>query len=218
MGALINLTGRRFGLWIVLNRSSDLNIKSVMWDCKCDCGVTKPVNSSNLLSGGSMGCGCARYSNMGVASTTHGQTKNRKIPPTYHSWAGMKARCSNSRHIGYANYGGKGIKVCERWLSYENFFEDMGEKPKGFSIDRIDANGDYTPENCRWASYTQQANNKTNNHVISALGETKTLQEWANSTGVSHGSLLFRIYKAKWPLEKALTTPSRGYGGRKASN
>ena len=214
MGAFIDLTGRRFGMWTVLDRNHNLKRKQTMWNCRCDCGTLRPVDANNLSHGGSNGCGCTSLMLLGEFAATHGQTRNKVIPPTYHSWAGMKARCMNVNHKSYPQYGGKGISVCDRWLSYENFFSDMGEKPAGTSIDRIDPYGDYSPENCRWASDFKQANNKTNNHDITAFGKTQTLQEWANEIGISHGAILFRIYKAKWPIEVALSKPGRGYGGR----
>lgn len=214
MGVFKDLSGQKFGMWTVLDRSEDFGDKQVKWNCKCECGCFGKVHAQNLTSGGSKGCGCARYADLANRSATHGQTRGRKVPPTYHSWAGMKARCNNPKNSYYKSYGGRGISVCERWLTYENFFKDMGEKPDGYSIDRIDVNGNYSPENCKWSSLSDQANNKTNNHVITYLNETKTLQEWSKTIGISHGSLLFRIYKAKWPIEKAMTTPGRGYGGR----
>lgn len=149
---------------------------------------------------------------------THGHTIGRVISPTYHTWAGMKARCLNPSHAYFKNYGGRGIHVCDRWLSFENFLADMGEKPAGRSIDRIDSNGHYEPSNCRWATRAEQDENKRSSRLIVAFGRTQTLQQWADEIGITHGALIFRLDKANWPVERALTTPGRGYGGRKRAS
>lgn len=217
MGCFRDLAGSTFDRWSVVGRSLLRGPRGeIMWLCRCACGVERDVLSANLTQGLSRSCGC--LNKIGERSKTHGHTTGKKISPTYHSWAGMKARCSNPNNTHYKHYGLQGVSVCDRWNSFDNFFHDMGEKPKGTSIDRIDPSGNYEPNNCRWATPAEQANNKKNSRMITAFGQTMTLQQWANHAGVTHGALIFRIDKAGWPLEKALSTPSRGYGGRKPQN
>lgn len=217
MGAFRDISGQAYGYWTVLHKCDLRGPRGeIFWQCVCACGNRREVLGSNLLKGVSTSCGCTR--DIGVRSKTHGHATNKGISPTYHSWAGMKARCTNPNNTHFQYYGAMGISVCERWMKFENFLSDMGEKPPGKSIDRVDPSGDYTPQNCRWADGKSQANNKNNSRLITALGQTLTLQQWAEKLGVTHGTIIFRIDKAGWPLEKALTTPSRGYGGRKPAS
>lgn len=123
--------------------------------------------------------------------------------PSYRTWAGMLTRCRNPNEPCFKYYGGKGIKVCERWLVFENFAADMGEKKPGQTIGRIDNNKDYCPENCRWEDMTSQARNKSNNKIITFNGEIKTLAEWSEQTGIGYSTILHRI-KAKWEMSEFL--------------
>jgi hypothetical protein len=139
-------------------------------------------------------------------SSTQSRIAIRHNPtPTYQSWRHIFQRCYNPKHNAYNRYGGRGIKVCDRWLeSYENFLLDMGERPIGMYLDRIDNNGDYTPENCRWATPKEQARNKRNNHLLTYNGETRCLAEWAEITGIHPQTLINRIRNG-WDVPKALT-------------
>lgn len=129
----------------------------------------------------------------------------------YRAWANMKTRCNNSNFIDYAYYGGRGIRVCERWSSFGNFLADMqATHEPGLTLDRIDYNGDYSPENCRWVSTQDQANNKRNNRVIEYNGETHTLSEWARKLGINRSTLGMRFYKYQWSVERCLTESVRG--------
>lgn len=136
--------------------------------------------------------------------TTHGYFGT----PTYMVWHSMKRRCTMPSSQGYARYGGRGIKVCERWMKFENFLADMGEKPKGLSIDRIDNDGNYEPGNCRWATHSQQRNNQGPGRAIHLTfrGETHSISEWAKRTGLKHPTIRERIH-AGWSVEDALTAP-----------
>ncbi len=142
----------------------------------------------------------------------HGHATNG-ISPTYHSWAGMTARCTNEGHRNYALYGGRGITVCDRWLSFPNFLADMGEKPRGLSLDRIDGNGNYEPSNCRWATATEQARNRSNTRTLTLNGETRPLAEWAERTGIHPATLSDRVHHG-WTDERALTEPVNPAGRR----
>lgn len=119
----------------------------------------------------------------------------------------MLSRCRNPKHVGYKYYGGRGIKVCERWLKFENFLADMGERPLGLMIDRIDNDGDYDKSNCRWVTAIEQLNNRRGVHQLMFRGETKSISQWAKHIGIHTATLFWRI--RKWPLEQALTKPVR---------
>lgn len=126
-----------------------------------------------------------------------------KKHPLYSVWSGMHTRCRNKNEPSYKYYGARGIKVCDRWAKFANFAKDMSDRPEGFSLGRIDGNGNYCPENCRWESAKQQARNKSNNRKISYLGETKTLAEWAEITKIYYATILYRLNN-KWKIGQAL--------------
>lgn len=137
---------------------------------------------------------------------THGHTKNNSDTPTYRSWYAMKARCINPNNSRYASYGGRGITVCDTWMSFTNFLSDMGERPEGHTLDRLDNSLGYSPSNCRWASSKQQAQNKRNNTIISANGKSQCLQAWANELNVPPSTLGYRL-KQGWDHDKLINTP-----------
>ncbi len=147
--------------------------------------------------GATRSCGCLRR--------THGLIQTRE----YGAWEGLRNRCNNPTNHAYRRYGGRGIKVCERWDSFENFLADMGPSPDGMSIDRIDNNGPYSPENCKWSTSKEQNRNRRDNRLITYKGQTKCLAEWAESTGISADTLGVRLDKLDWPIECALTKPVR---------
>lgn len=132
--------------------------------------------------------------------------------PTYCTWGNMIQRCTNPKNTHYARYGGRGIGVCARWLDFRNFVADMGERPDSTTLDRIDNDGDYSPENCRWATRKEQAYNRSTN-VLHKIGEvTKTTTEWLNHFGINQSTFDQRVYVYRWPVLKALTTSVRKRG------
>lgn len=124
--------------------------------CKCDCGKSLTVSFYNLVNGLSKSCGCSRHE----SHVRHGHSRNGEMSSTYRKWGAMRERCGNPRNVSYENYGARGIRVCDRWKSFEAFLEDMGECPPGLSLDRIDNNGNYEVGNCRWATKSQQMKNR----------------------------------------------------------
>lgn len=199
-----DLTGLRFGKLLVVKRSGSRG-KGSLWECRCECGIIKQIMRCNLVKAHTVSCGCHRRQRL----TTHGM-KNR---PEYRIWLAMKNRCHNpaiATNPLYRDYGGRGIKVCERWrASFPDFLADMGPKPSpDHELDRIDNDGDYEPGNCRWATVTQQARNRRSNLLLTIDGETRCLAEWAEQYRMSQTCLYQRL-KAGWNLKTALTTPNQ---------
>jgi len=160
-------------------------------------GMFYQISGNHLMGQGCPECGKEKLSD---ANTTHGKIFFKE----YKTWQNMKTRCYNSNNKHYNRYGGRGIKVCDRWLnSFENFFADMGECPEGFSIDRIDNDKNYCPENCRWATQKDQCNNKSNNVFLTIRGKTMTISEWCQDTGQNYERARARL-KRNWTPEQAI--------------
>lgn len=207
-----DLTGHKFGRLTVLQRvESDKNRKS-KYLCRCDCGNEKVVLATELRNGHTKSCGCLHKetSTERIVSlnTTHGQTKTR----LYNILKGMKQRCYYPKSINYHDYGGRGITVCDEWLGengFQNFYDwaySNGYSDE-LSIDRIDNNGNYCPENCRWATIEEQANNKRKNVLYSYNGETLTLRRLAQKYNIRADTLQYRIKKLGWSVKDAIETP-----------
>lgn len=171
--------------------------------CLCECGVVKSVKNALLRCGKTESCGCLKMEAL-QKRVRHGYNRQNSRNPEYDAWNNMRARTGNSKASNYEYYGGRGIKVCERWNSFENFISDMGNRPSDkHSLDRIDVNGDYCPENCRWATKKEQARNCRNSVYITCNGETKTLAEWEEITGIRRKTISSRI-KSGRSVEEAL--------------
>lgn len=205
MSHRIDITGRRFGRWVVV-RIAGRYRTSLLWECLCDCGTVKNVKGSHLRSGGSQSCGCLTRDLMAKKQFKHG-CANRRIGETreYRTWTLMKRRVTNQNDPSYPNYGGRGVTVCTRWMqSFEAFLADMGPCPSvRHSIDRKDNDGNYDPDNCRWATLEEQANNRRSNIVVQHNGQPLTLKQFCNKTGAVYTKLHQRI-RAGWPVERAL--------------
>ena len=182
---LIDLTGKRFGRWLVLSRAPNRR-GHAYWNCQCDCGTEKVVWGNSLRRGESLSCGCLKRDMARERNISHGQTGC----PTYNSWQNMKIRCYNKNRPKNVNYHDKEIIVCDRWLnSFPNFLADMGERPEGTSIERINNDGNYEPTNCKWATRKEQGRNRYNNRMITYQGEKKCLAEWAEELGIDYNTL-----------------------------
>lgn len=154
-----DFTGQRFGRFLVLSQAGRNARNLIQWECVCDCGNTRVVITGSLQSGNTASCGCLKADVLKRRATKHGQATRGERSPTYSSWTAMLARCTRPTAHKWPDYGGRGIKVCEAWFDFKKFFADMGEKPRGLSLDRIDVEGNYEKSNCRWADVVLQAQN-----------------------------------------------------------
>ncbi len=198
-----DLTGQQFDLWTVLHEAPRRNGK-VRWLCRCECGRERAVVATRLICGRSRCCGCRRVRPLGiVCGKKHGLSRTVE----YAAWQQMRGRCTNSARRDFHRYGGRGIIVCERWQSFEAFYEDMGPRPTSqHSIERRENDGHYDPGNCYWATRKQQARNRRTNRLLTFNGETRCLTEWAEILGMRPITLTSRM-RAGWPVESALTMP-----------
>ncbi len=197
------LVGRVFGRWTVVSDAPDRLGRYL--NCICVCGSSKEVAIGSIRSGISQSCGCLNAELSSERRTTHGVSGTR----TYNIWVSMKARCLNVQNHAYANYGKRGIKVCERWMTFENFRDDMGECPEGMSIDRVDNNKGYEPTNCKWATAKTQANNKRTNRTYKVDGNAMTISQISEMFGIEYWMLRARLVILKWPVSRAISEPSR---------
>ena len=207
MAKLKDLTGQVFGRWTVVSRAENKGSHRY-WDCLCACGKQKSVYQGSLDKGVSTSCGCQRDEETSRRNFKHGVCDgcHTKQPPrTYNCWRNMKARCSNPNNHKWPVYGGRGISVCERWQTFSSFYADMGDCPEGHSIERIDNDGNYEPSNCRWANSIDQMNNQSTNTLLTHNGKTQTLSQWAREVGIHHTTILQRINRGGWSVDRALT-------------
>ena len=198
-----DLTGRRFGRLTVIGAAPSRG-KRTYWKCLCDCGNTREIHAYNLVRGATKSCGCLNNEKRIARSKTHGQTKTR----LHRTWCHIKGRCLCKTDAAYKNYGGRGITICDEWRNSFEAFRDWAIAAgytEQLTIDRIDPNGNYSPENCRWVDMKVQNRNKRNNLVFKG----KCLAVWCEELGISSALVEARYRRLGWPLEKAIFTPVR---------
>jgi hypothetical protein len=205
-----NMIGKRFGRLVIIEKIINKSGPKI-YKCRCDCGKEINVRLTSLKTGNSKSCGCLRRDSLLIANTKHGFSKIGQIKGEYRSYYAMKNRCYNPDAVGYNQYGGIGIKVCERWLeSFNNFIEDMGLKPSPLhTLDRYpDVNGNYEPGNCRWATKKEQGNNRRNTKYVIYEGEKVPLAVLAQKMGFNY-DLVNRRLRIGWDLMTAINTPKK---------
>jgi hypothetical protein len=199
--AFKDLTNQRFGRWIVLSRAENNELGQAYWHCGCDCGTERVVRARHLAAGATKSCGCLRHEC--VTNLSHGQTRGGKFSPEYTAWAHMHSRCYNPNNRSWKNYGGRGIKIL--FTSFEQFYAELGKRPKGTTVGRINNNGHYEPGNVRWERPRPQGNNKRNNRMTTAFGRTETIATWARMLNVEYHALWQRLIRLRsMPPEKAM--------------
>ena len=213
-----DLTGRRFGRLKCLHRGGCTKTYEAKWVCRCDCGNICEVRQSSLKSGVTRSCGCLQKQKFTIERVKHGHAPDSGQSSEYHSYYSMLSRCHSPSHKSYSRYGGRGIRVCESWRnSFMKFLEDMGPKPsRKYTIERIDNNRGYEPDNCRWATISEQQRNTNRTRWITADGETLTVSEWAERLGVKRSVIHSRLGTG-WSEREAVTTPRLGRGRKRPS-
>lgn len=194
----MDIVGQKYGSLLVVKRSNikDQKTRESFWECVCDCGNTVNKTRTYLKRHNHPSCGCL---------------DNITKKPGYYSWRTMIMRCYNHNDQAYSYYGGRGICVCERWKeSFLNFLEDMGERPEGKTLDRIDVNGNYCPDNCRWATISEQSYNKRNTIHIEYGGEQLTLEELSKKIGINRKTIYARLHIYGWSAERAIYEKPKG--------
>lgn len=203
--------GERFGRLVivgVLSRKYGMGRS----DCLCDCGARRAVYNNHIFDGLTRSCGCLCRDQASVKNSKYGllrvsDIRSMRTSSEHSTWRSMMERCETKTHHAYHHYGGRGIRVCERWRKFSNFFDDMGIRPDGLSLERIDNNGNYEPSNCRWDTQNNQANNRRGNRFITVNGVTKTVSQWSASIGISPQSLNARIKSGMSPEQAVSMIP-----------
>ena len=197
-----DFTGFRTGRLTAIESTARRSGNNVVWRCLCDCGRETFVHSGNLADGTTKSCGCWKRDR----GFKHGATTHRTATPEYSAWAAMHRRCENPNNPRYKHYGARGIQVCERWKDFAPFLADMGPRPDGFTLERVDRTGNYDPANCQWASYAVQNRNTSRNRFLTWNGERMCLRDWCTQLGLPR-HVFYRRLRAGWSIEQALRTP-----------
>jgi hypothetical protein len=194
-----DIRGQRFARLVVLSYDGRNKSGGALWLCVCDCGAEVVVPGGHLRSGHTRSCGCLHIETVRTVNVTHRMIHT----PEYRSWAHIRSRCTNPNVPAYPNYGGRGIVMCDRWLnSFENFYADLGPKPTpAHTIERIDNDGPYAPDNCKWATRIEQANNKRSNVFVTYQGITQSVPDWCRQLGLPYARISTRIEKGMPPEE-----------------
>lgn len=184
-----DITGQRFGSLLAIRREVQSKNGTWKWRVSCDCGNDEIVFITVLTSGRKTCCLNCFPARQSKSKIQHGMSNSSE----YAVWKGMKARCDNANHDAYDRYGGRGISYCARWRKFANFLSDMGARPAGSTLERIDNSKGYEPGNCRWATPKEQANNRRNNHNLTVGGRTMTISQWSEETGVNRTTIQYRL-------------------------
>lgn len=213
MGKMKDITGQRFGLWTVIKQVGKNAYGAYMWECVCDCGTIRQVAGSSLRNGCSKCCGCLAHirNEQNKWHETHAGKKER----LYGVYRGIIKRCENKNDRYYDRYGGRGIKICDEWRNdyaifrewaYAHGYDDTANKYE-CTIERVDNDKDYCPENCIWTSMIRQCNNRSSNHLIEHNGDIHTISEWSLILGIRKDTIRRRIVNYHWSVDRALTEP-----------
>lgn len=210
MKPVLFLTGQRFGRYTVIGEAVRRKTNRY-WTCRCDCGTIREVPQSSLTSGQSTSCGCYQreWTRTHKPARRHGHTSNKSVTPEYRAWQNMNRRCHDPGFGEYTRYGQRGVMVADEWRrgtpgAFEAFLQAVGPRPDGCSLERNNNDGPYAPGNVRWATSTEQANNRSTNTRITLDGETKTLAQWCRERGIKPGTVMSRLLRG-WTVERALT-------------
>jgi len=206
----IELTGLKFGRLLVIRSVRKADQARLFWECQCDCGKTVVICGQNLRIGMTQSCGCLQKERVLETCFKHGLSHTS----IHNTWMSMKQRCEDDHCKAYPQYGGRGIKVCERWHEFNNFYADMGLPPqKGMTLDRFPNNdGNYEPGNVRWATKKEQANNRRSSHLLTFEGKTQTIAQWEDEVGHRRGVINNRLFRG-WTTERAITVKTSEYRG-----
>jgi hypothetical protein len=201
----VSMIGRRFERLMVIQESPERpSLHEFQWICRCDCGSEVKVRGTNLRTGNTTSCGCRRQEVSTQRALHHGAARRGRMLPEYISWVEMRKRCSNRNLPAFVDYGGRGIKVCPEWDSFEQFYADMGARPSPkHSLDRINNNGPYSPENCRWATRTDQNRNTRATRFLTHQGQTLPIGDWADKTGIGLKTIHGRMRRG-WSVCRTL--------------
>lgn len=199
---MLDLTGDRFGRLVVVRLSERIN-GAIAWECICDCGSSKIARAGHLRSGEIQSCNCLKRERQAASVTTHGEARHSRSVPEYYTWQSAKSRCYQPSHPAYRLYGARGIRMCDAWLNnYEAFLQDVGRRPgRGYSLDRINVNGDYEPGNCRWVTAREQSNNRRCTTRVDGVPLSIAVER----AGLKYNTVRTRM-KRGWSVGRALTT------------
>jgi hypothetical protein len=187
----IDMMGKKYGQLLAISPAgrSDSS-KNIIWVFKCSCGRLCEFSGYSVRSGKTIDCQLCSRERLRLSSVDHGKSNSVE----FRTWTDIQSRCHNPNATSYPRYGGRGIEVCARWRdSFSAFLEDMGPRPNGMSIERNDNDKNYTPDNCRWATRTEQANNRKNNVIVTIDNESKTIAQWASHAGIKNGTMWYRV-------------------------
>lgn len=200
---MLNLSKQQFDRLIVLHKNGRNKQNKILWLCNCKCGSIVSICTGDLRAGRTKSCGCLQKELLSIKSTKHGHKKYGKVSKIYSVWITMIQRCTNIKNKNYPRYGGRDIRVCKRWMLFENFIEDMGHPPHNHQIDRIYNNGNYCKSNCRWTTSKNNNRNRQNNRLISHNGKIQCISAWAEEMQINYQTLIGRLNRG-WSIKKAL--------------